>query len=444
MMTTLSRISGWVVLGSFLLMSCSSAVSPAAPPAPPQEVPALSLPQDLSINLDKVIPPTNTPLTALTSSNIAPPQPIEGGVIANSMSGIIDQILATFRDLKIPIDSRSSFETEFDSASGPSRLSFHFEPFDLDKDGVPEPCSGNTLTAPVCIRMTVDDQLFLAGVFDVPPTASNPGSGRFRINAAADPNALTGETLLIGVRYNEEKAEDRLLEIFVIGRPSETSEETLNLHFLVTQKGPTETAFKTVDAFSKIEDVDALARVAFAKTFTDSEVIYLAGFKESEDQLAVSLDNQPYQCFRISTLTEDSIQTCSDSGVVPTDLAPLPPSTLADVGYSEGPIDFCPTDPDKTEPGICGCGVSDIDSDGDGIADCNDLCPGDSDKSAPGICGCGISDGDSDGDGVPNCLDLCPIDPLKTEPGICGCGIPDCRADCEDASEYNDDEKCGS
>ncbi|MCP4894895.1 MAG: hypothetical protein GY911_13920, partial [Actinomycetales bacterium] len=38
-------------------------------------------------------------------------------------------------------------------------------------------------------------------------------------------------------------------------------------------------------------------------------------------------------------------------------------------------LDSCPDDPNKTEPGACGCGESDTDSDGDGIADCNDACP---------------------------------------------------------------------
>ena len=37
--------------------------------------------------------------------------------------------------------------------------------------------------------------------------------------------------------------------------------------------------------------------------------------------------------------------------------------------------DACPDDPDKTEPGQCGCGVADTDRDGDGTADCKDNCP---------------------------------------------------------------------
>jgi hypothetical protein len=36
------------------------------------------------------------------------------------------------------------------------------------------------------------------------------------------------------------------------------------------------------------------------------------------------------------------------------------------------PTDECPDDPNKTEPGECGCGTPDTDGDGDGIPDCND------------------------------------------------------------------------
>ena len=37
--------------------------------------------------------------------------------------------------------------------------------------------------------------------------------------------------------------------------------------------------------------------------------------------------------------------------------------------------DTCPNDPAKTEPGVCGCGQPDADSDGDGALDCLDACP---------------------------------------------------------------------
>lgn len=99
-------------------------------------------------------------------------------------------------------------------------------------------------------------------------------------------------------------------------------------------------------------------------------------------------------------------------------------------------VDECPDDPNKTSPGVCGCGVADTDGDGDGLPDCVDGCPEDPQKDAPGACGCGQADTDSDADGAADCIDGCPNDPNKTEPGVCGCGqaedannngVPDCR-----------------
>jgi len=87
-----------------------------------------------------------------------------------------------------------------------------------------------------------------------------------------------------------------------------------------------------------------------------------------------------------------------------------------------GIYDHCPENPDKTQPGNCGCNVADTDSDNDTIADCNDGCPNDSNKSDPGACGCGKDDIDTDNDRVADCNDECPNDPNKIKPGISGCG----------------------
>ncbi len=54
-----------------------------------------------------------------------------------------------------------------------------------------------------------------------------------------------------------------------------------------------------------------------------------------------------------------------------------------------------------------------------------DLCPEDPNKTAPGVCGCGVADTDSDGDGTPNCNDQCPNDPNRTTPGIEVCNGSD-------------------
>ena len=77
-------------------------------------------------------------------------------------------------------------------------------------------------------------------------------------------------------------------------------------------------------------------------------------------------------------------------------------------GYAPVAGDNCPSDTNKVEPGSCGCGVADTDSDNDGTADCNDQCPNDANKIAPGSCGCGVPDSDDDGDGLLYCFDNCP------------------------------------
>ncbi|MAB71042.1 MAG: hypothetical protein CMJ54_00880, partial [Planctomycetaceae bacterium] len=101
-------------------------------------------------------------------------------------------------------------------------------------------------------------------------------------------------------------------------------------------------------------------------------------------------------------------------------------------------LDNCPADPNKTEPGACGCGVADTDTDGDGTPDCLDSCPADPNKTEPGACGCGVADTDTDGDGTPDCLDSCPEDPNKTEPGACGCGESDADSDGDGIADCND------
>jgi len=100
--------------------------------------------------------------------------------------------------------------------------------------------------------------------------------------------------------------------------------------------------------------------------------------------------------------------------------------------------DGCPSDPNKTAPGQCGCGVADTDSDGDKVADCNDGCPSDPNKTVSGTCGCGVSDKDTDGDGTPDCHDQCPGDRKKIAPGVCGCGVADTDTDADGTPDCND------
>jgi sugar lactone lactonase YvrE len=66
---------------------------------------------------------------------------------------------------------------------------------------------------------------------------------------------------------------------------------------------------------------------------------------------------------------------------------------------NDGKVDVCDLCPNDNPD----------DSDGDGVCDSDDGCPFDPNKIDPGLCGCGVDDhADSDADGIPDCDDQCP------------------------------------
>ena len=132
--------------------------------------------------------------------------------------------------------------------------------------------------------------------------------------------------------------------------------------------------------------------------------------------------------------------------------------TIVDPGGPCIQIDNCPNDPNKIEPGICGCGLPDTDSDGDGTADCIDNCPTVANANQADIDHDGVGDAcdncptvsnptqtDTDKDGVGNACDNCPNncnslqkdadgdgngDVCDPTPGCGGCGQPLCEQQC--------------
>ena len=104
------------------------------------------------------------------------------------------------------------------------------------------------------------------------------------------------------------------------------------------------------------------------------------------------------QCLSMHVVTPCAcLCACSGCGVLET--SPCPGT------------DLCPNDPLKSAPGVCGCGVSDVDTDLDQTPNCQDACPTDPTKTQPGWCGCGTPDTDTNSNGVADCIDPCLVNP---------------------------------
>ncbi|MCB9163610.1 MAG: T9SS type A sorting domain-containing protein [Flavobacteriales bacterium] len=94
----------------------------------------------------------------------------------------------------------------------------------------------------------------------------------------------------------------------------------------------------------------------------------------------------------------------------------------ADMDGAGDACDGCPNDPNKTAPGVCGCGNPDVDADMDGTIDCLDNCVGLSNPTQADVDFDGVGDPcdncpfdnnplqeDDDADGIGNECDICPL-----------------------------------
>ncbi|MCC6765437.1 MAG: hypothetical protein IT293_12320 [Deltaproteobacteria bacterium] len=88
-------------------------------------------------------------------------------------------------------------------------------------------------------------------------------------------------------------------------------------------------------------------------------------------------------CAEVDSLSPFALAVITDpdgDGVFRNDNCPATPNADQLDTDDDGPgdaCDPCPTDPTKVDPGLCGCGVPDVDVDTDSVVDCHDPCVND-------------------------------------------------------------------
>lgn len=337
-------------VSTWTLQGCPS---PAAPPAPPAEIPTfLTLPSDLSIDIEEI---ASTSGALALKAQVTDPSRIEiaieaSGAAISEANQFLDIGLAPNRATEIPVRADlTNFRQDVTFTNGDGSESvtlefkFDFTPFDLDNDGSAETCSGCTCPAgcspdvstcpgeappealkSICVRGWLDGKRFLAGVFDRVPTKDNPQSGKIRFELPQFGD-LSGS--LFNIVYDHSNPNDLVTDLSVFFKDPDTAGGTdffSNRHSIGRIEGPSEAAKKSAQLTSSFISPPSgspghlqFQSVYFSNlNFIALEVLADGAFGDEPPLGFLGIpDITPPICAEISTANPVSDILCSDLGL---------------------------------------------------------------------------------------------------------------------------------
>ncbi len=318
-MRILSRLFLFLPL---LLASCN----PATPPTPPAELPsALIFPRSVAIDVTKVQSASGaSSLAALVGAGGEFSDIIAAGAdTADAVSDVIDEILAVFDEMEIPVGTEvTTFETDLaETINGIDtvlNVKIDFGDYDLDGDGQTEGCDGHTASTPICIRLWVDERRTLAAIFNAYPTVTNPGAGEIRLGLSANPNEVGGTDLMTTVIFDYLDDEDKSTEFLSIGETSGLDEEDLPAFFsgriTIGQTGPDETAEKIINLTADLGEgeEEITASLGYVGQWLEDDDYWSGSTDAMLDGATASFSNV---CAQISTGNEADRDICLGLGI---------------------------------------------------------------------------------------------------------------------------------
>ncbi len=256
----------WAVLFTFLaLASCSGTGTPgdtlpAAPPVPPAEIPSfLQFPESLAIDFSELNQAEGNPSVSALQTQFASDQTREEIIrdriefivgSSNEFNETLEFLLQPASNARIPVrPQQQDFETVVEMTGMvegfPQTVSlnavFDFRDFDFDGDNQPDGCSGCTCPVgceadglsvcpaeapatdfkPVCFRIWLNNERYMAGKFDASPaslpTEGNPGAGVFRASETLDMPNVEAEisSARIGANYDQRDSDKQFNDLFL-------------------------------------------------------------------------------------------------------------------------------------------------------------------------------------------------------------------------------------
>ena len=289
------------------------------------------------------------------------------------MYGFANILLEGISKLEFPIsETMTAYHEIFDFGEAPAGaggayfligvrdVKVSFADFDFYANGTKYGCSGHTAALPICVRMWIDDERYLAWVFDSYPYFDDlnteeiddgPGQGKFKIFYFNVMELFIGADLYARTDYDFEVEEYKRGDLSIRIYKPEDPDYGIDIYDVrwrtrTIESGPAATALKQI----------AIYQAEVLKLGPDSGVAnYMAQYREGYDLWSGSvlcvpesslLPNIDDQCAYITSAEEAPEGECADVGGIDIRVGGIPfldPLDLADVSI---PSDF-PLEPPK-------------------------------------------------------------------------------------------------
>ncbi len=315
-------LAGACLLTAMVLSTCGG--NPAGVPAPPVEMPTPIVlkfvdPNALAIDLTTI--GTAAAPSIRIEKAVGPGRYfydiLQGPMTIDRVNGTLTFANSGINEIEMPVSTTTttfSATIAFSSATGvfagTHKVDISFSDYDFDNNGATEGCSGHTAALPVCVRLWLDDQRYIAWIFDeypfdatdsdAPGGQATIGKGRFKVFYSAslidDPSMVpANETITQAVYYSQtlSPVEEKSTEVFEEALSPDGTYFTEDVvategksHVVVAQTGPPVSALKRVDVVTH-----ALLFNPALNTFGSIDDAYVGQYVEGQDYWSGSKTN---------------------------------------------------------------------------------------------------------------------------------------------------------